>query len=295
MKNVIRKDELDFIWDRNSDKYTNRHQELLNSGSSDESLLHAAKVAGLSARNNCFISRITHTKECIYEKKVFDAYLKLGEKLGLSNSLELSYYFLFLLHNGYFNINHINKYDDSSYSAYTGLEFLTIFKGKGVCYEFSRGLVDFLKVAEIPSASMLCNIDDVKGLYYDRSKIEINETNSKDLTKKFNHMAVLIKDNEHLLFCPTNDMLFKMKSNIEGTCVGGKGTVLIDPYQSYAMSYSQDELDMIGDFLKTKPILTDLREYEKTRDKCLDIFKNNDKRIEKVFQKKKRKLLYLSD
>ena len=295
MKDEIWKEELDFVWNRNSDKYKRDYQELLANGSSDEALLRAAKTAGLRAINNCWLARITHTKECIYEKKVFDAYLKLGEKLGLSNSLELSYYFLYLLHNGYFNINHKNLYDDSSYAAYMGLEFMIIFKGKGVCYEFSRGLVDFLKVAEISAASMLCNIDDVKGLYYDRSKIEINETDSKDLTKKFNHMAVLIKDNEHLLFCPTNDMLFKMKSNTEGTCVGGKGTVLIDPYQSYAMSYSQDELDMINSLLKAKPILTDLSEYEKTRDRCLDIFKNNEKRLEKVFQKEKRKLLYLSD
>ena len=295
MKDEIWKEELDFIWDRNSDKYETNHQGLINNGSTDESLLNAAKTAGLSARNMCFLSRFTHTKECIYEKKIFNSYLKLGEKLGLSNSLELSYYFLYLLHNGYFNINHVNMYDDSSFTAYMGLEFMTIFKGKGVCYEFSRGLVDFLKVAEIPSASMLCNIDDVKGLYYDRSKIGINETDNKDLTKKFNHMAVLIKDAEHLLFCPTNDMLFKMKSKTEGTCIGGKGTVLIDPYQSYAMSYSQDELDIIDDLLTTKPKLTDLREYEDVRTKCFDTFKNNEKRLEKVFQKEKRKLLYLSD
>lgn len=168
----------------------------------------------------------------------------LAKELKLTNSLEVSLLFSYLLYNGYFSITSEHKYKVENRIVIPGCYSLDIFHGGGVCLNYSDMLTDILVDAGY-SATIMVNIVDksTKCDYIpriERKHVEpkfyskISRLLSLPISRKFgDHAVTLIIDNgQPYIYCPTNLTMFECADYKEAVHTLGEGKLTLKPYVS---------------------------------------------------------------
>ena len=108
----------------------------------------------------------------IYDK-VFESYTnvlnqtkQLSNELDVKNSLEMCILYSYLLYGGYYSQNGTHSYKIEDRVMIPGMFFHEIFKGRGVCLNYSDMLCDLLNVKGYNAAILGNKVNDCKDVGY---------------------------------------------------------------------------------------------------------------------------------
>ncbi len=190
---------------------------------------------------------------------LLNRYKILSKDLKINSALELSIMISYLLWNGYFSITKEHKYSMKDRLYLTPLPF-DIFKGRGVCLEYSIFLRDFLLKCNKEAAIIGCKISKstIKKTYTPPIKrnIENSKINeflynvlclvSSNLINAYgNHEITLIKDGEKIFaYDLTNLLVFNLDNN-RAQAVNGIGNMEVKPAQSFIIDPSNDKSNIM--------------------------------------------------
>lgn len=190
---------------------------------------------------------------------LLNRYKILSKELKINSALELSIMISYLLWNGYFSITKEHKYSMKDRLYLTPLPF-DIFKGRGVCLEYSIFLRDFLLKCNKEAAIIGCKISKstIKKTYTPPIKrnIENSKINeflynvlclvSSNLINAYgNHEITLIKDGEKIFaYDLTNLLVFNLDNN-RAQAVNGIGNMEVKPAQSFIIDPSNDKSNIM--------------------------------------------------
>ena len=190
---------------------------------------------------------------------LLNRYKILSKELKINSALELSIMISYLLWNGYFSITKEHKYSMKDRLYLTPLPF-DIFKGRGVCLEYSIFLRDFLLKCNKEAAIIGCKISKstIKKTYTPPIKRNIKNSKineflynvlclvSSNLINAYgNHEITLIKDGEKIFaYDLTNLLVFNLDNNI-AQAVNGIGNMEVKPAQSFIIDPSNDKSNII--------------------------------------------------
>ena len=191
-------------------------------------------------------------------KKILNSTSILASELSISNSLELSILFSYLLYNGYYSKTGEHKYKLENRSIIPGFFSYDIFNGNGVCLNYSVMLSDILINNGYKATIIVNKLHDVANPEY-MMKIERGIVNPKINTKIIhsllsplsnligNHACTLIIDNDMpYIYDPTNLTMFDCVSNRMANHALGKGEILLKPYLT-AIVAGNEGLEVIKD------------------------------------------------
>ena len=182
-----------------------------------------------------------HAEEMKLYRDMLELYRNIAEELKLSTALELSYYYTYLLWNGYFSATKEHKYDKNNRSYDSDFLANSVLSGGGVCLEYSALLNDFLKVCNKESVLMSCfaptkkgevvfeyrpNI--VRGINEDTNKKtkKATETIAYSILKRLigNHAVTVINENgQQFVFDATNLSVLNIENKLKASMINGKG------------------------------------------------------------------------
>lgn len=182
-----------------------------------------------------------YPKEMKLYRDILELYRNIAEELKLSTALEFSYYYTYLLWNGYFSVTKEHKYN--KVNRPTDLNFLanSVLNGGGVCLEYSALLNDFLKVCNKESLLMSCFVpfkkDEVVFEYRPNIVRNVNENikisaemlsiigNAFGITKRIgNHAVTVINENgQQYVFDATNLSVLNIEEKLRASLINGKG------------------------------------------------------------------------
>lgn len=190
---------------------------------------------------------------------LLNRYKILSKELKINSALELSIMISYLLWNGYFSITKEHKYCMKDRLYLTPLPF-DIFKGRGVCLEYSIFLRDFLLKCNKEAAIIGCKIskNTIKKTYTPPIKrnIENSKINeflynvlclvSSNLINAYgNHEITLAKDGEKIFaYDLTNLLVFNLDNN-RAQAVNGIGYMEVKPAQSFIIDPSNDKSNIM--------------------------------------------------
>lgn len=190
---------------------------------------------------------------------LLNRYKILSKELKINSALELSIMISYLLWNGYFSITKEHKYSMKDRLYLTPLPF-DIFKGRGVCLEYSIFLRDFLLKCNKEAAIIGCKISKstIKKTYTPPIKRNIKNSKineflynvlclvSSNLINAYgNHEITLIKDGEKIFaYDLTNLLVFNLDNN-RAQAVNGIGNMEVKPAQSFIIDPSNDKSNII--------------------------------------------------
>lgn len=184
-------------------------------------------------------------------KNILATYKGIAEELKLSTALELSYFYTYLLWNGYFSITQKHNYDLKDRKANLSFLAADVLNGKGVCLEYSALLNDFLKACNKESLLMFCYVSEQKGEikfdYIPNIKTNISKESSKQLRlmapirknfpliKKLGNHAVTVinEDGEQFVFDATNLSVLNIEDNLIASMINGSGYFYLKPYSVF--------------------------------------------------------------
>lgn len=186
-----------------------------------------------------------------YYNHILDKTKILANELKISNSLELSILFSYMLYNGYYSKTKEHKYKLEDRKPIYGFYSYDIFNGNGVCLNYSDMLTDILRFCGYEVAIIANMVHKVEKPEYkmniDRGMVE-PKLNTKIFHKILgpishligNHACTLIIDNGRpYIYDPTNLTMFDCVSNRVANHSLGKGEILLKPYLSYAINDSE--------------------------------------------------------
>lgn len=182
-----------------------------------------------------------YAKEMKLYRDLLELYRNIAEELKLSTALEFSYYYTYLLWNGYFSVTKEHKYNKLNRS--NNLNFLasSVLSGGGVCLEYSALLKDFLKVCNKESLLMTCFMpskkDEVLFEYKPNIVRNINKNtkkltelltfiaNASGITKRLgNHAITVINENDQqFAFDATNLSVLNIENKLAAHVINGRG------------------------------------------------------------------------
>lgn len=191
-------------------------------------------------------------------KKILDSTCILASELSISNSLELSILFSYLLYNGYYSKTGEHKYKLEDRSIIPGFFSYDIFNGNGVCLNYSTMLSDILRNNGYKATIIVNKVHDVDKPEY-KMKIARGIVDPKINTKIIhsllsplsnltgNHACTLIIDNDMpYIYDSTNLTMFDCVSNRIAKHALGKGEILLKPYLT-AIIVGNEGLEVIKD------------------------------------------------
>ena len=202
-------------------------------------------------------------KEMILYKNILETYKMVAEELKLSSGLEISYYYTYLLWNGYFSITKHHEYNTN---RLTILEFLSadVLHGGGVCLEYSALLNDFLKICKKDSLLAACYAPMKRGnLSFDyKPNIKTNVANTDfDMLKKLttylldasgilrklgNHAVNIINENgKQYAFDPTNLSVLNIENGNKASLINGNGIFELKKYTLDFFNIDISQRDLI--------------------------------------------------
>lgn len=193
----------------------------------------------------------------------------LAKELNLTNSLEYSNLFTYLLWNGYFSKTKVHTYQvlgrirDFDYYA------LDIMNGIGVCLNYSIMLKDFLNVSNFSSIIMPCYVENASfevsppiSRNIDKTKM-VNYSNSHKFSNHAINLNVL--NDEYYLYDSTNLGILDILNKNKASVVNGNGTYDLLP------ATCVDFASTFYDYQKIVNVLKELNKYQ-----------NNDSRVTKM-------------
>ena len=180
-----------------------------------------------------------HAKEMKLYKDILELYKNIAEELKLSTALELSYYYTYLLWNGYFSVTKEHEYNKNSRAKNLNFLATSVLNGGGVCLEYSALLNDFLRACNKESVLMSCFVPSKKSEivfeYKPNIVRNINENtkteiltfiaNASGIIKKIgNHAITVINENgQQFVFDATNLSVLNIEDKLIASIINGKG------------------------------------------------------------------------
>lgn len=256
---------------------------------------HANEARGHSSdacynRNKCCIEVMN-----IY-KSLLDKMSKLAKELNVSNSLELSILFSYLLWNGYLSKTKKHEFKANNKDEIVGLQFIDITNGKGVCRNYSEMLKDFLNNngynSVILANYLYANIKVDYRMNIDGRKLYQMSDMSESISfkkKKANHAFNLIDDKGLYIYDPTNLLIYDLKNRNTAKLVNGKGKNIIYPFISYGFCYSKSDEQLL-DKIFTEDSFTspyNKTDFISTAEVYLELLKNNTSLLEDFYTEAK--------
>lgn len=182
-----------------------------------------------------------HAKEMKLYRDILESYKNIAEELKLSTALEFSYYYTYLLWNGYFSVTKEHKYGKNNRLKDLSFLAINVLNGGGVCLEYSALLNDFLKVCNKESVLMSCFTSARKGevaFEYSPNIVRNIDKNTQKSTKgsEFlvnifgikkrlgNHAVTVINENgQQFVFDATNLAVLNIEDKLRASMINGKG------------------------------------------------------------------------
>ena len=182
-----------------------------------------------------------HIKEIKLYRDILELYKNIALELKLSTALEFSYYYTYLLWNGYFSVTKEHEYNEVNRSNDLNFLATSILNGSGVCLEHSALLNDFLKVCNKESLLMSCFVPRKKGeviFEYKPNIVRNINKNTKKTTKMLtilanasgiikklgNHAVTVINENgQQFVFDATNLSVLNIEDKLMASIINGKG------------------------------------------------------------------------
>lgn len=217
-------------------------------------------------------------------------FTNLNNELKLSNSLETSILFTYLLYNGYFSINKEHKYSLENRLIIPEFFSFDIFHGQGACLNYSDMLTDLLNALNYDAATIINYVDKkTKNDYF--PNIEVKMKKPKGYTKLFhstigdkggkkigNHACTLIKENsEYYIYDSTNLTMFECKNSKEAIHNIGTGKLTLNPYFSKIITNDWKVYTTIKDFCKADDYTCpyNRKNFIYTNEELIEMLNNN--------------------
>lgn len=180
-------------------------------------------------------------KEMKLYKNILEMYKNIAEELRLSTALQFSYYYTYLLWNGYFSVTKEHEYNKNDRSKNLNFLVASVLNGGGVCLEYSALLNDFLKICNRESMLMTCFVPIKKGEVEFEYKPNIVRNINKNTTrlnealtvsanvfgiikKTGNHAVTVINENgQQYVFDATNLSVLNIEEKLRASLINGKG------------------------------------------------------------------------
>lgn len=167
--------------------------------------------------------------------KVLYNYYRLALELNITDSLDLSNLFSYMLWNGYYSFNKKHVYSLNDRNNVPGMNFFDIINGGGVCLAYSQLLSDYLSVCGKKSTILCCRLskDSEIDNHYINRNVDVKNNLIKKLVRMVNkysnipnHCINYIYDNDKMfLYDSTNIGLYNICDNKNATIVNGNGNV----------------------------------------------------------------------
>lgn len=263
----------------------------------DEGILENAMIR-LGEEKNRFMEE--HIKEMMLYKGILETYKNIGQELKLSTALEFSYYYTYLLWNGYFSATKKHEYNSNDRSMVFTFPAADVIKGGGVCLEYSAVLSDFLKICDKEATAMFCYLSQKKGeIKFDYTPNMERNINKQDATLRIlltkvltgigkkvgNHAVTVVNENgQQYVFDATNLAVLNIENNLRASLINGNGYFDLKKYSLNLFNSIDDDSELIYK-LKNETAYSDLRRkdvitgYENT----LELVKKNKSLIEEGY------------
>lgn len=238
--------------------------------------------------------------------RILNAFKDLCIKLNLTNSLQISILYSYLLWNGYFSKDRKLHYEEENRAIISGLYSYDVMNGNGVCLNFSDLLKDILNKCGFSSSILTAYVKEypMKSSY--KIQIKRHYTNSKNQTvpllyrslikKVGNHAFNLIEENNKFyIYDATNLVLLTLDSINIASIKLGSGKLKIFPRSSYIYN-SRVERKTLDNLFLTNKFISPYKgvDYIVTAELCLDLFKQNKKLFEDFHKKIYKDILEIS-
>lgn len=225
-------------------------------------------------------------------RNILNKFKILVKELKLTNSLEISILYTYLMWNGYFSKEKIFNYQIEKRALIEGMYSYDIMNGNGVCLNFSDMLKDILIECGYNSSILINKVEKQKELkkFYipeiNRSVIKSHNPIAEVLplifkpliNKMGNHAFNLIEENGKLyIYDSTNLCFLELTNPTSAILLAGKGKFKLTPYFSYLLNgekerKSLDTLCLTDNF--SSPY--DRKDYIITSEKCIDLFNKSE-------------------
>ena len=211
-------------------------------------------------------------------KIILEKTIMLAKELNLTNSLEYSILYTYLIHKGYFSKYKIINYKLEGRKNIFGLYQLDIMAGRAVCLNFSEMLKDLLNTAGFNSATIASSNTYKNPLL---EKLLIRDSHAT-------HAANLILEHGKMyIYDSINEFIFKIESKNNAKIISGADyykykyiylyKYKLYPYQSYYINFNQKETGVLDILHRRNDFDSPYNKenYKETRENCIEIFKQN--------------------
>ena len=235
-------------------------------------------------------------------KKILTVYKSLAEDLQITNPLELSELYTYLLWNGYFSVTKAHTYTQKNRLLSAPRNSIVVMKGKGVCLEYSQLLSDYLKECGKKATTLVCHVPTEKDkISYDyRPDIERNISITKKekilsqlfspivkpLSNHFgNHATTLIDDDRKTyIFDATNLSALNIVNSSKATLVNGTGEYQLKPTSSIMILNDRNSNDLYKKLLNPNQEQTlSKEEFISSFDKIIEIAQSSTPLLEDAY------------
>lgn len=216
---------------------------------------------------------------------------ELAKELNLNSTLELSILFSYMLYSGYFSINGVHKYQIEGRANILSAFAFDIFRGGGVCLNYSDMLTDIITANGYDAATILNFVDSKTKSRY-TPDIKRQEVSPKLFTKVFmsivhpaskkmgNHACTLIIDRDKpYIFDSTNLMMFECVDNKKAVNSVGEGHLNLKPYISYMLAKNVPNYNAIEKLCLTSDYTSPYtgRDFIFNFENCVHYFNENQR------------------
>lgn len=188
----------------------------------------------------------------------------LAKELNLSTALEYCNLFTYLLWNGYLSKDNSLVFCSQDRMMLPNAYSYDIMNGKGVCFNFSIGLRDFLNGTDFSSSSIINKFPNDLKKDYDiliqrniksdkiifRSMLKLLKPISKRVG---NHAFNLVSDdNSFYIYDPTNILIGKIENDKKGQMIEGTGIFELNPYFSFMYNTDEKAVELLEKLIKSE-------------------------------------------
>lgn len=243
-------------------------------------------------RENDF--KMLYKESLLKLQNILNNYKKLAEELGITNSLELSQLFTYMLWNGFYSISNSHTYELKKRLLLPGMHSFDVIKGHGVCLAYSELLYNYLTACDKKSAIIQCKTPkskDIKAEYRPKIHRNINVglqpkallTSSKPLlslliNKYGNHAVNLIQEDDKMyVYDSTNLVALNINDDNNAPIINGSGTFKLKPLKTLSLSPNSDPHHLFPKIVNDEQIAPAYtsEDIKTSFEKILDTINNN--------------------
>lgn len=211
-------------------------------------------------------------------KRILEKTNILAQELKLTNSLEYSILFTYLIHKGYFSKHKTLNLQSNGRKNIPGLYQMDIMAGKGVCLNFSEMLKDLLNTSGFNSATIMSS---------NRYKDPLLRTILPEKNRATHATNLILENDKMYIYDSINECIFKLENVNNAKIITGVDNykyryIFLYKYQlyiykSYFINYNPKEIGVLDILLRGKDFdfPYNKEDYKETRENCIELFKQN--------------------